>query len=82
MPISEDKLERAFVGLNAVGWLFWGLFTILAGFYAFILDKPGFGLTSDYIICFFWGIGLPTAADRLSPSGVMQTLHAGTPKVA
>jgi hypothetical protein len=78
--ISQESIERGFVAVNLLGWAIWGLLTILGGFYVLILDKTGFGLLQDYILTFFWGVGLPAAADKLTPAAIMQTLRAGTPK--
>jgi hypothetical protein len=80
--ITQDRLAREFAELNQLGWMLWLLLTVLGGVYLFILDKPSFGLLSDYLVVFFWGIGVPTAADKLTPAGVVQTLRATTPKAS
>jgi len=80
VPIEEEEIRRGFAELNQLGWAVWALLTILGGFYLFIMDKPAFGLISDYIVCLFWGVGLPATADKLTPAGVLQTLSVSKPK--
>jgi hypothetical protein len=31
-----------------------------------VLSNLGFGLWTDYLMCFFWGFGLPTGATQLA----------------
>jgi hypothetical protein len=78
--ISPESLQRSFTELNVWSWIVWAILTMVGGFYLLILDKAGFGLIADYILCFFWGIGLPTTAEKLTPAGVLQSLRITTIK--
>jgi hypothetical protein len=49
----------------------WALFAVLAtalGAYVIVLANTGFGLPGDYLLCFFWGVGVPIGAQQLTQS--------------
>jgi hypothetical protein len=62
----ESDLRRSQFWLNA----FVALVTVATGVLVLIVLKPGFGLTQDYIYCFFWGIGLLAAGLQLTPASI------------
>jgi hypothetical protein len=43
--------------------------------YVVVLANTGFGLANDFLLCFFWGVGVPIGAQQLSQS---TTLSAGS----
>jgi hypothetical protein len=80
--ITERSIEASFTRLNYLAYVLWILLTLIGGYYALILDKGAFGILRDYIICFFWGVGLSTVADQLSPAGIMKIFSVTTPQPA
>jgi hypothetical protein len=48
-------------------WVWWlvALVALASGFYSVILQNFGFGATTDYIKCFFWGLGFSVAGTQL-----------------
>ena len=55
---------------NTSLWV-WALFALLAtalGAYVVVLANTGFGLPADFLLCFFWGAGIPIGAQQLAQS--------------
>ncbi len=48
-------------------WVWWivALIALASGFYSVILQNFGFGAGTDYIKCFFWGLGFSVAGTQL-----------------
>lgn len=56
-------------------WSLYALLTTLAGLVALILSDPGFGNPLDFVFAFFWGFGLQTTAQALTPGSVATALN-------
>lgn len=66
----------------AAWWIYVAL-VFVGGVALLVLRAPGFGTWLDYVFCFFWGFGLPTALDRLqqlTPSGVSTAMSLTLPR--
>jgi hypothetical protein len=48
-------------------WVWWivALIALASGFYSVVLANLGFGTSTDYIKCFFWGLGFSVAGTQL-----------------
>jgi hypothetical protein len=48
-------------------WVWWmvALIALASGFYSVVLANLGFGTSTDYIKCFFWGLGFSIAGTQL-----------------
>jgi len=65
---AEVRLEIA--TLSVVFWIVFGLLSTVLGAYVLILGNPGFGLAGDFVVCLFWGFGLPVAGQQLAQSNI------------
>jgi len=61
-----EKLEFEFEFINWISWGFWLVTTVIVGTFVVVLPNLGFGLWTDYMLCFFWGVGLPTTGTQLT----------------
>lgn len=66
-------------------WVWWlvAAIALVAGFYAVVLLNLGFGSATDYIKCFFWGLGFSVAGtqlDQLTQTAVMANSGITIPK--
>ena len=64
---SPQRLLLSINSANLFGWLFLLLVTTLGGAYIFVLgpNGPGFGTTTDFVLCALWGFGLPVGAQLM-----------------
>jgi hypothetical protein len=74
-PRSAASLRAEVSWLGVGAWAFAALLTTLSGVYLLVLgdENSGFGVGMDYLKCFLWGVGVPSAAqlfnfDRASVS--------------
>jgi hypothetical protein len=66
-------------------WVWWlvALIALVGGFYSVVLLNLGFGSSTDYIKCFFWGLGFSVAGtqmDQLTQTAVMANSGITIPK--
>lgn len=66
-------------------WVWWlvAVIALVGGFYAVVLANLGFGSPTDYIKCFFWGLGFSVAGtqlDQLTQTSVMSNSGITVPK--
>jgi hypothetical protein len=67
-PAPLQTFQQLRVQLAHTSWLIWAgtiVVTTLAGTYVIVLSNLGFGVSTDYIACAFFGLGLPTGAAML-----------------
>jgi hypothetical protein len=69
-PPSFEKLVVEIRHLSLLAWLIFGLLAVALGAYVIILSNLGFGVPSDYLVCLFWGFGLPVSGQQLVQSTV------------
>jgi hypothetical protein len=82
-PTSSAELTARIESTNRLAWIVYLLVVSMAGITLLIVKTPGFGTSLDFVYCFFWGFGLPTALDKLqqlTPSGVGTALSMTVPK--
>ncbi|MEJ0091897.1 MAG: hypothetical protein WDN46_00165 [Methylocella sp.] len=68
--------QRLTVEIANTSLLAWALFAVPAtalGAYVVVLANTGFGLAADFLLCFFWGVGLPIGAQQLTQSTTIST---------
>jgi hypothetical protein len=71
--------------LNVVTWLVFGGLATVAGVYVLIISNLGFGLLADFVVCLFWGFGLPVGSQQLmqlTPGSVVTALGVTVPKAS
>lgn len=57
--LSTEKLHAILVRSGGLDAVFYVIVATLIGYFVLIDDRPGFGALTDYIIAFFWGLGVP-----------------------
>ncbi|HQR20373.1 MAG TPA: hypothetical protein PKV98_05885 [Burkholderiaceae bacterium] len=57
--LTMEEVSGILVRSGGVDAAFFVLVATLVGYFVLIDDKPGFGTLADYILCFFWGLGVP-----------------------
>jgi len=67
-PRTSEQVTAEIRALSGLAWLVFALFATALGTYVLILSNLGFGTFSDYLICLFWGIGLPISGTTLAQS--------------
>jgi hypothetical protein len=60
---EQLNLEIRFISLLA--WIVLGLLSTLVGTYIVVLSNLGFGLPTDYLMCVFWGFGIPIGGQQI-----------------
>jgi hypothetical protein len=75
-----DVLQMQVAKISTIMWVVYGLVTALSGFAVLVLNNPGFGITLDLIFAFFWGLGLPTAIQSLTPTSAATALNISIAK--
>jgi hypothetical protein len=65
---SSEQVTAEIRAFSGLAWSVFGLFATALGAYVLILSNLGFGTFSDYLICLFWGIGLPISGTTLAQS--------------
>jgi hypothetical protein len=67
-PRSSEQVTAEIRALSGLAWLVFALFATALGTYVLIFSNLGFGAPMDYLICLFWGIGLPISGTTLAQS--------------
>jgi len=75
-----DVLQIEIRTISATVWLIYGLLTALSGFAVLVLGNAGFGIPLDLVFAFFWGFGLPTAIQSLTPGSAGSALNISVAK--
>jgi hypothetical protein len=81
--VSAAAITAHIESTNRLAWYVYLLLVSVAGIAMLIIKAPGFGTSLDFVFCFFWGFGLPTALDKLqqlTPSSVGSALAISIPK--
>jgi len=79
---EPDRLQIDIERVSGFVWLIWALLTALSALAVLILSNPGFGTPTDLLYCFFWGFGLPTVGQQLTPSSAGTSLGISIGKPA
>jgi hypothetical protein len=71
--------------LRKVSWVWWmlALIALLAGAYTLVLQNFGFGAPTDFVKCFFWGLGFSVAGaqfEQLTQTSVTASFGISIPK--
>jgi hypothetical protein len=83
-PVSVQEINYRIEHFSNVGWWIWGVVSVVVGCAILVVPNPGFGTLMDWILCFLWGLGIPTASAKLqelTPSGVGANVGVTFPKV-
>ncbi len=73
---TPGQIQMSINRFSSVAWAWILVVTILVGAHVLIFSSngAGFGTPADYLLCFFWGAGLPSAASLLtSTAGTVST---------
>jgi hypothetical protein len=62
---SYEQINVEIQFISAVVWLVAGLMSMAAGSYVLVFMNLGFGVPTDFLVCLFWGFGLPVAGNQL-----------------
>jgi hypothetical protein len=65
-PRDADHISTEIRSLSRIAWLVLALVTTALGTYVLVLGNLGFGTCTDYLICLFWGFGLPVGGTQLA----------------
>ena len=82
-PITVQAIDFQIEHYSNAGWWIWGVVSVVVGYAIMIVPNSGFGTPMDLILCFLWGIGIPTASAKLqelTPSGVSSNIGIAFPK--
>lgn len=82
-PRSVTSMQIELGALGMGSFLIWTAITLLVGWQIWIAGNPGFGLWTDWVTCFFWGLGLPTAGSKLqqlTPASTQALFRVSVPK--
>jgi hypothetical protein len=82
--LSPEGLSVDINVLSLAVWAAFALVTTALGVYVLIYNNPGFGTLGDFLVCAFWGFGLPIGAQQLtqlSVANVSQSLGISIPQV-
>ena len=72
---SFESLQMEIQSISKGIWVLYGILTALSGLAFLILNNPGYGVPLDYVYALFWGFGLPTAVQSLTPSSAATALN-------
>jgi len=78
--VESIRVELAALGFALIG--IWAVITLVVGWAIWIDSNAGFGLSIDYVKCFFWGLGLPVIGkqmETLTPGKVGKSLDIPVP---
>ena len=64
-PRSFEQIVAEIRLLSGVSWLIFGVLATALGTYILVLSNLGFGAPTDYLVCLFWGFGLPVGGSQL-----------------
>jgi len=77
---SFEALQLEIQTISKAIWVLYGILTALSGLAFLILNNPGYGVPLDYIFAFFWGFGLPTMVQSLTPGSAASALNISIAK--
>jgi hypothetical protein len=75
-----EVLKLDVVSVSKGIWILYGILTALSGLAVLILNNPGFGVPLDFVFVFFWGFGLPTTVQALTPGSAGSALNISIAK--
>jgi hypothetical protein len=75
-----EALQLEIQSISKGIWLLYGALTALSGLAVLILNNPGYGVPLDYVFAIFWGVGLPTAIQQLTPNSAASALNISIAK--
>ncbi len=75
-----DVLQLEIGNISIIIWAVYALLTALSGVAVLVLNNPGFGIPLDLIFAFFWGFGVPTAIQSLTPTSAATALNISIAK--
>ena len=84
-PRAELTIEQMQVRIEVVAataWILWAIISASVGYLAAV-NVAGFGIMTDYLKAFLWGLGLQTAGTQLqtlTPSSIGSTIGVSIPK--
>jgi hypothetical protein len=67
-PLSYEKIVVEIRQLSLMTWTIFGLLATALGAYVLVFTNLGFGISTDYFVCLFWGFGLPAGGQQLAQS--------------
>ncbi len=82
-PVTVQAIDYQIEHYSNAGWWIWGVVSVVVGCAVMIVPNSGFGTSMDFILCFLWGLGIPTASAKLqelTPSGVSSNIGITFPK--
>ena len=62
---SYEQLNVEIQFISAIVWVVAALMSVAGGSYVLVFMNLGFGVPTDYLVCLFWGFGLPVAGNQL-----------------
>jgi len=65
-PRSSSQISAEIRTLSKIAWLVFALVTTALGTYVLVLSNLGFGTCTDFLVCLFWGFGLPVGGAQLA----------------
>lgn len=82
-PVTERDVRVEIALLSLVSWFVIGVLTTTVGAYVLLFSAAGagFGTPADYLLAFFWGLGLPAASQLATATNatVTNTFKVTTP---
>lgn len=63
--IGTTEINASLVRAGATDAAVYVLVAVLAGYFALINGRPGFGTFADFVLCFLWGMGAPATVEGL-----------------
>jgi len=79
---SFEALQLEIQTISKAIWVLYGILTAVSGLAFLILNNPGYGVPLDYIIALFWGFGLPTMVQSLTPGSAASALNISIAKAS
>ena len=65
-PRTSGQISAEIRTLSGLAWVVFALFTTALGTYVLVLSNLGFGTCMDFLVCLFWGFGLPVGGAQLA----------------
>ena len=82
---SFERLEVEIRNLSVFAWFIFGGLAAAVGIYVLIISNLGFGQRGDFLVCLFWGFGLPVGGQQLlqlTTGSVVTALGVTVPKAS
>jgi hypothetical protein len=67
-PATIGQISTEIRTLSGMAWLVFAVLTTALGTYVLVLSNLGFGTCMDFLVCLFWGFGLPVGGTQLAQS--------------